>query len=489
MDNEGLDPALLYTGRRRSQAFASVQFIFVVQRVMFSGTFACVRRPPPKAGNFVATVLRRTEQKEDERSMTGSGETRNAAALTTKAIEAMRPNVGGAYRVPDVRAKGLALRVAPTGSKTWDLSYRVKGFGKVKRLSLGRVSDVSLEQARDRAHQLTSAARRGVDLIAEEEEAREAKAREITVKLLIERYLARRVVGRLKTSKEIEARLRRALAPIMTRKVLELRRRDLRELFDAAVDEGHEREAEKRRQTTGAMFRWGLSQDLVESDPTAGLKAYDPGRPRDRVLSAEEIELLWRWLEKSSLSATTADILRMQLLTGARCGEIAGMLGEEIDAAEWFWTLPGTRSKNGKQRVTPLVGMARAIIESRLAGVSHGPLFPSGTGAAMNSAHVGQHLWIRRDKLPITHFATHDLRRSAATHMAKLGLQLDVIASVIGHAPGGKDVRVLVKHYLHDEFIDRKRHALKAWDERLRGIIAGEVKPASNAVEIHRQAG
>jgi integrase len=420
--------------------------------------------------------------------MSGSGKTRRMEMLTAQKVESLKPEALP-YRVPDARARGLAVRVAPTGAKTWDLSYRVKGAGKVKRRSLGRVGDVSLELARERAHQLTSAARRGVDLLAEEEEAREAKAREITAEQFIERYVARRVAGRLKTSKEIERRLRRALAPIIARKVSELRRRDLRELFDAAADEGHEREAEKRRQCVGAMFRWGLSQDLVETDPTAGLKAYDPGRPRNRVLSAEEIEALWRWLEESSLSTTTADILRMQLLSGARCGEIAGMQAEEIDTAEWLWTLPAARSKNGKERVTPLVGMARAIIESRLAGVRDGPLFPSETGAAMNSALAGRHLWVRRDKLSIPHFTTHDLRRTAATQMVKLGLSLDIVAAVIGHEPGGKDVRVLVKHYLHDEFVDRKTHALKAWDDRLRGIIAGEPKSAANVVEIRRQAG
>jgi hypothetical protein len=69
--------------------------------------------------------------------MAGSGETRVAASLTAKAIEAMKPDTGGAYRVPDARSQGLALRVAPTGAKTWDLSYRVKGSGKVRRLSLG----------------------------------------------------------------------------------------------------------------------------------------------------------------------------------------------------------------------------------------------------------------------------------------------------------------------------------------------------------------
>jgi hypothetical protein len=315
---------------------------------MIAIAFAGVRGWPPEAANFVATALRRRNRKRTKANMAGAGETREMVALTTKAIAAMNPDRVGPYRVPDARTKGLALRVAKTGGKTWDLSYHVKGSGKVKRLSLGRIDDVSLEGARQRAHQLTSAARRGVDLLAEEEAAREARAREITVGQLVERYVARRVAGRLKTAKEIERRLKRSLADIMARKVSELRRRDLRELFDAAADEGYEREAEKRRQCVGAMFRWGLAQDLVESDPTAGLKAYDPGRPRDRVLSAEEIEALWRWLDESSLSATIADILRMQLLTGARCGEISGMRVEEIDAPNGSGGCPASEPRTAK---------------------------------------------------------------------------------------------------------------------------------------------
>ena len=77
----------------------------------------------------------------------------------------------------------------------------------------------------------------------------------------------------------------------------DIRRRDIRELLDAVADQGIEREAEKRRQTIGAMFRWALSQDIVETDATGGLKAYDPGTPRDRVLSVAEIEAVWKWLD------------------------------------------------------------------------------------------------------------------------------------------------------------------------------------------------
>jgi hypothetical protein len=102
--------------------------------------------------------------------------------------------------------------VAPSGIKTWDLAYRIRGSGKVRRISLGRVTDVNLEKARERANELTSAARIGRDLIAEEKETRAAAAARLTVEGLIELYVRRRVTGRLRTAKEIESRLRATTA-------------------------------------------------------------------------------------------------------------------------------------------------------------------------------------------------------------------------------------------------------------------------------------
>ena len=230
----------------------------------------------------------------------GSGLTRAAVSLTHRSIEALRRSEAP-YRVPDQRCIGLAVRVASSGVKTWDLAFRIRGSGKVRRVSLGRIADVSLEKARERANELTSAARAGRDLIAEEEESGAAAASRLTVEKLISLYVRRRVTGRLRTAADIERRLNRALTPILARYADDIRRRDIRELLDAVADQGIEREAEKRRQTVGAMFRWALSQDIVETDPTAGLKAYDPGTPRDRVLTAEEIEALWKWLDSGTL--------------------------------------------------------------------------------------------------------------------------------------------------------------------------------------------
>ena len=411
----------------------------------------------------------------------GSGLTRGTVSLTHRSVEALRP-AETPYRVSDQRCIGLAVRVAPSGIKTWDLAYRIRGSGKVRRLSLGRVADVSLERARQRANELTSAARAGRDLVAEEEERRAAAASRLTVQKLIELYLRRRVTGRLRTAKEIESRLKRALAPILHRHADDIRRRDIRELLDAVADRGIEREAEKRRQTVGTMFRWALSQDIVETDATAGLKAYDPGTPRDRVLTVEEIEALWKWLDSGTLPSDPADIMKLELLTGARCGEISGLCVEEIHHGEWTWTLPAARSKNKRPRVTPLVGLARQIIEARLSTVQAGRLFTAETGTVLTAAHIGHYLLVRSDKLPIDKFTTHDLRRTVATMLAEMGIALDLVAAIVGHEAGGKETRTLVRHYVRTDLIERKALVLRAWDERLQDIVAG--REASKVVRL-----
>jgi hypothetical protein len=177
----------------------------------------------------------------------GAGLTRGAQLLTHRTIEALRP-AEAPYRVPDQRCKGLAVWVAPSGVKTWDLAYRIRGTGKMRRLSLGRTTDVGLEQARGRANELTSAARGGRDLIGEEGEARDAAASRITVGSLIELYLRRRVVGRLRAAKAME----RALgATIVQRCAADVSRCDIREFLDTIADRGCMREAEKRRQMVG----------------------------------------------------------------------------------------------------------------------------------------------------------------------------------------------------------------------------------------------
>jgi len=149
-------------------------------------------------------------------------------------------------------------------------------------------------------------------LIEEEQSARVTAESRLTIEQLIAEYTRRRVIGRLRTAPEIERRLKRALGPILLRFPNEIRRRDIRGLLDAAADQGIVREAEKRRQTIGAMFKWAISQDLIDANPAIGLAPYHASNLKDRVLSADEVDRLWQWLQSDALPLAHANVLKLQ---------------------------------------------------------------------------------------------------------------------------------------------------------------------------------
>ena len=415
--------------------------------------------------------------------MSGSGKIHDRVVLTARTIDSLKADSVAPYRIKDTLTRGLCLRVAQSGEKSWDISYRVKGDPKVKHLSGGRYGDpgASLEEMRTRVNALTGAGRRGVDLIAREAAARDAEARAMNVHALTELYLKRRVTGRLRSASAVARILRRTLARLAAMPADDVRRRDLAPLFEKIAARGHQRLAGLSLTLVGGLFRWALSQDLVSNDPTKGLSSYDTGTPRDRILDADEIRLLWPWLDEA-LPDAVRDSLRIQLLTGCRISEVTGMTTAEIDKG--LWTLPGARSKNKKPRRTPLVGLARTIIEARIADAVDGVLFPSAVGGALTAVSVGTALLRRRDRLPIAMFRSHDLRRTAASMMYELGIAKDVIGAIVGH--GGEDeksARVLIRHYLKSDLIGRKRPALEIWDAHLGAIIAGQ-NPGDNVVQI-----
>jgi integrase len=419
-------------------------------------------------------VLRQIERL--RRNMAGgSGRSLEKIALTHRSIETMKP-AAEAYRVPDLRCPGLAIRIAPSGLKTWDMAFRIRGTASVKRKALGAFPSVSIDEARTRAAALARAAQAGRDMLAEEAEAKAEASARLTIDLLIDEY-AKRAIAKLRTKREIVLRLRRALLPIASKMAHTVRRRDIRVLLDATSDRGVLREAEKQRQSAAAMFNWAVSQDIVEANPVTGLKPYSTGALRNRVLSPAEIKVLWDWIATSDLTADMADSLRLQLTLGARIGEVAGIQVSEIDDNAWVWKLPGERSKNKTPRITPIVGIAREILSGRLARTRRGPLFINETGAFLKSNDIGSAIVTRRKRIPLPHFVSHDLRRTVATELVEMGIGYELVAAILGHESGTKAVRTLTRHYVRSDFLDRKRVALEAWDARLCQIIAGNVAP------------
>ncbi|MGN6285196.1 MAG: tyrosine-type recombinase/integrase [Afipia sp.] len=410
------------------------------------------------------------------------------SVLTHRAVEALKPTAE-AFRVPDLRCPGLALRVAPGGLKTWEVAFRIRSANKVRRKSLGPFPAVGLDAARDRATAIRRAAQAGRDLLQEEADAKAAAEARVTIDELIREYI-KRACGRLRTRHEIELRLKRALETVKDRPAEDIRRRDLRVILNAVADRGVPREAEKQRQSMGAMFSWAVAQDYMDENPTRGLKSLSSSRPRDRVLSADELRVLWAWLSDCDMTQDMVDALKLQICFGARIGETAGIEVCEVDQMNWVWTLPANRSKNKKLRVTPVVGLARDILIKRLETKRNGALFINETRRALRSNDIGSAIVTRRKRMPIPHFVSHDLRRTVATGLVDLGVNYELVAAILGHEMADKSTRILTRHYVRTDLVERKRVALEAWDRRLREIIEGKMASTNivNLSDITKEA-
>ncbi|MGJ0508417.1 MAG: tyrosine-type recombinase/integrase [Methylocystis sp.] len=421
----------------------------------------------------------------------GGGRTVATKAITQRYLESLKP-AAEPFKVKDSTTRGLSFRVAEDGAITAYVAFRVKGSkagvsGPIGTFRYGDGRDgKSLQALRDRAHEVGMAARAGRNLLKDEIADRVESESALTVGALIDKYTAARLRGRLRTGEETARRLRRALEPILGQKIEDTRKRDYGEMLDDVADSGRRREAQQRRQAIGTMFKWALAKDLIDADPTAGLPTYDPGTPRDRTLSSAEIRELVAWLDKQT-SGTHPVVLKLQLLLGARVGEIAGMCSDEIEADGSLWILPAARSKNGQPRATPLVGTARDIIANRLE-VFRGPLFLSERGGPLNTVAVASWLRLKQKHIHIAHFSSHDLRRTFASQLDEMGVSRDVIGALIGHESGDKGGTVLRRHYLKSDMLDRKQIALQAWDSKLKEIC-GEAPQGQGVVPFRVPGG
>jgi integrase len=405
--------------------------------------------------------------------------------LTALAIRALKPQAKP-YYVGDAKQDGLRVRVACNGQMTWNVTVRQKG-GRIVSTSLGRCDPdgrqgLDLLEARGRAAQIVKAARSGVDLVASEEEERQAQATAVNILTLIEGYsneLAnpQRKGGALRTAEETRRRLKRSLATKLMATAKSINRRDLSRLLDEIAQE-YPREAEKRRQAIGAMFAWAVAKGHVESSPAAGIPSYGASALKDRVLDSTELRVLWRWLQEGAdgMPPDVVAVLKIQLLTGARVGEIAGMDALELEdrGSDLVWTLPAARSKNKRPHTRPLLGLAKEVVSAKRKLVDDGPLFRTLDGSrSLRSDDVG--LALNHRQRPISHFTTHDLRRTVVSGLDELGVALDTIAAVIGHQRGGRDTRTLIRHYSRPNLDERIGGALALWNDHFKSLIGPNI--------------
>ncbi|MDZ5697629.1 tyrosine-type recombinase/integrase [Chelativorans sp. M5D2P16] len=387
--------------------------------------------------------------------------------LTTRFCETVKVQERTDYQ--DEMVRGLALRVSPNGTKTWNVVFTRESDGTKQRVKVGRFPAMPLEKARTAALKMVTAVSAGEDP-SEEKRARKAA---MTVEKLGELYIEKYAKRRKKTWAEDERLLKREVYPEIGRmKAVAVKRRDLLDIIEAKAEAGHVAQSTQILAVVRKMFNWAVDSDYLDASPAIGVKPRGKAVKRDRVLSDAEMRTIWSALPEAAVSEPTKDILRLLFLTGQRSGEVCGMSRGEVDTDRALWTIPGTRTKNGLAHVVPLSPTALEIVERALDKADDeldAPLF-SRVGEPIESNAIAKAVRLKLQKAEAP-WTPHDIRRTVATGMAALGIAPHIVEAVLNHISGFRAGVAGV--YNRNQYEPEKRRALDMWAEHLGGVIEG----------------
>ena len=382
---------------------------------------------------------------------------------------------------------GLSLRVSEDGKKTWSYLFTAPKTGKRARMTLAGYPVTSLAAARTIALEAGGHVDQGTDP-RDAKAAAEADA--MTVTTLAALYFAKphkRTGKPRKTAAEIERRFNRNILPVIgSTKITEVQRRDVSSVVSPIMRRGAPTEAARTFEDVRAMLRWALGQGYIDRNPAEAMESpVAKSAPRERVLTEAEIKTLWLRLPKAlARSVQCQRIIMLCLITAQRVGEVAGMQPSELNLDTATWIIPAARSKNGFEHSVPLSSLAIELIEAALTdGKGTKFVFPNPEGdeslPAVAVARTISRVYESDEasnRFGIAHWTAHDLRRTAVSKMAELGVAPIVLGHVINHRSVTK-AGVTLSVYSHYDYATEKRQALEKWANALAAIVGCDAAP------------
>jgi integrase len=364
----------------------------------------------------------------------------------------------------DEEVPGFGLRLRGGGSRVWVFRYR---RGRQRRISFGSAAAVPAAKARREAQRLYAEVKLGRDPAAEKSAAA-ARAVE-TFGAWLAPYLARQEERlRPRTMVELRRHLRVDAKPLHPMPLAAIDRRTVAALLAKLHANNGAATAKATRADLSAYFSWAMGEGLAESNPVIGTNRY-PTASRDRILTDGELVALW---------AATADdsrfsaIVRLLLLTGCRREEIGGLRWDEVDLDKAMITLPPARTKNGKAFDLPLSPTAVAILAARERRTESPYVFHWHGAAGFAGWSKAKAELDRRLGLPA--WTLHDMRRSVATGMNRIGIEPHVVEECLNHAGARRGVAGVYNRWT---YLPQKTAALARWAEHLLAIV--EERPAA----------
>lgn len=384
--------------------------------------------------------------------------------FTRQSVATVSPAPGKPYIIVwDEALPGFGLRANDGGSRTWVVQYRTGG--KSKRETLGRADAVSLDEARKRAKETLARVHLGSDPHAEK---KEAKARaSITFQRVAERYL-KYTQARLKprSFEEVERHLQRHWAPLNAVPIHKVRRADVAARLGEIADEHGPFASNRARASLSAMFAWSLGEGLTETNPVIGTNKAADEVSRDHVITDAELGAIWAACRDDDYGR----VVRLLILTAQRREEVAALAYGELDFESALWSIPKGRTKNGLPHDVPLSDPAVHLLRAAPQREGRSLVFGDGIGGfqGWSKAKAALDKRIAAKGQTVRPWRLHDLRRTAATRMAEMGVLPHVVEAILNHASGHKAGVAGV--YNRATYGREKREALTNWAEYLRHV-------------------
>lgn len=392
--------------------------------------------------------------------------------LTDAAVRKRKPDPGKRVEIHD--GHGLYLVIQSSGAKSWAYRYRVGG--KSRKLTLGSFPSLEVGEARNLASAASVQVKRGGDPAVERRHAIAADdSFEVVARLFIERYARPKNRSWDQTARwlglapgegdELILTKKGAIAKWGDRKVGDVKQGDVIRLLDDIVDGGNPIAANRTLAAVRKLFNWAEGRYGLASNPCNRVEMPGTETARDRVLTDKELKAVWK--ASTKLGGSFGTVVHLLMLTGQRRNEVAGMEWRELDFANRLWKLPRARVKNDSGHEVPLSDQALELI----AAVPHihgQQLLFSTTGTTPISGFSKAKIEI--DELAgVEDWTLHDLRRTMASGMARLGVSLPVIEKILNHSSGS--FRGVVGVYQRHSFADEKRAALDLWGAHVARLV------------------
>jgi integrase len=380
-------------------------------------------------------------------------------------------------RLQGVQApRGFGVRVTASGAKSFVINYRIRL--REYRYTIGTFPDWSALKAVREARLLRQRIDRGENPLDDRTPVQATRTVSDILDDFFTRYVERE--AKLRSGSYIKRAFEQLVKPRIGKiGIYELRRSDVAQMLDKIADARGLVMADQTLAYLRKAFNWYAGKDDDFRSPIIrGMSRTKPReRARTRVLSDEEIRILWPILDSQG---TFGVLVKALLLTAQRRDEVAHMSRREI-GNDGIWAIPAERYKTKKPNFVPLSGAALALVDAQAKVDGCDYVFPSRaktpySGFGKSKAKLDKALLTAIKKQakqgkkvgPIPNWTLHDLRRTGKTLMARAGVRPDISERVLGHAIAGVEGT-----YDRHSYLEEKRDAL----ERLAEVIERILQP------------